>query len=122
MNDLPPQSDAPVKITTRVADEVRRIVFQRSFAHRHCAHASTAWTGPAPAPACAACGTDKSRWVHLRMCLACGAVGCCDSSAARHARAHFEETGHPVIRSIEPGELWAWCYIDRAYISLRGTR
>jgi len=51
------------------------------------------------------------------MCLVCGEVGCCDSSPARHARRHFEATGHPLIRSIEPGEHWSWCYLDRAYIA-----
>lgn len=49
------------------------------------------------------------QWVHLRMCLTCGAVGCCDSSRGRHARRHFEQLGHPAIRSIEPGEVWLWC-------------
>ena len=50
--------------------------------------------------------------VHLRMCLACGNVGCCDSSPGTHASRHFEATGHPVMRSIEPGEDWRWCYQD----------
>ncbi len=51
-------------------------------------------------------------WVHLRLCLTCGRVGCCDSSPLRHATAHFREDGHPVIRSFEPGETWRWCNID----------
>lgn len=51
-------------------------------------------------------------WVHLRMCLTCGHVGCCDSSPAKHATAHFHGVGHPIIRSIEPGESWRWCYQD----------
>jgi uncharacterized UBP type Zn finger protein len=53
------------------------------------------------------------RWVHLRMCLACGHVGCCDSSPGKHATRHFETTGHPLMRSIERGESWLWCYADR---------
>jgi CPA1 family monovalent cation:H+ antiporter len=53
-------------------------------------------------------------WVHLRLCLACGHVGCCDSSPRRHATAHFRQTGHPVVRSFEPGESWRWCYVDEA--------
>ena len=61
---------------------------------------------------CAECLRDGTRWVHLRLCLTCGHVGCCDSSPGRHATAHFAETGHPVIRSFEPGEAWRWCYID----------
>ena len=49
-------------------------------------------------------------WVHLRVCLTCGHVGCCDSSRPRHASVHFERTGHPVMRSLEPGESWRWCF------------
>jgi len=61
---------------------------------------------------CAECLASGDRWVHLRLCLTCGHVGCCDSSPNRHATAHYKETGHPVIRSFEPGEDWRWCYID----------
>nr|BFE81211.1 hypothetical protein GCM10020093_038120 [Planobispora longispora] len=50
--------------------------------------------------------------MHLRRCLSCGHVGCCDSSPNKHATAHFAETGHPVIASFEPGETWRWCYVD----------
>lgn len=75
----------------------------------------------ADAPACVApltpdgcpeCAAEGLRPVHLRLCLACGHVGCCDSSAGRHARRHFDTTGHPVMRSFEPGESWRWCYVD----------
>lgn len=68
--------------------------------------------GPGEAEACGACVALGSTWVHLRRCTACGAVGCCDSSPNRHATAHFAETGHPIIRSIEPGEDWFWCFED----------
>lgn len=51
-------------------------------------------------------------WAHLRICLSCGHVGCCDSSPHRHATAHFNQTDHPVMRSFEPGETWRWCYVD----------
>ena len=59
---------------------------------------------------CLRCG---ERWVHLRMCLKCGHVGCCDSSPNKHATAHFRATGHPIVRSLEPGERWRWCYVDK---------
>ncbi|MCV7042309.1 hypothetical protein BST36_24820 [Mycolicibacterium moriokaense] len=59
---------------------------------------------------CLADGADT--WAHLRMCLTCGHVGCCDSSPHQHASEHFAKTGHPVMRSVEPGENWRWCYID----------
>lgn len=59
---------------------------------------------------CARLGLDV--WAHLRLCAECGHVGCCDSSPRRHATAHFHDSGHPVIRSFEPGESWSWCYRD----------
>ena len=61
---------------------------------------------------CEECLKTGDRWVHLRLCRQCGKVGCCDSSPNRHATAHFHDSGHPVIRSVEPGEDWNWCYVD----------
>ena len=55
---------------------------------------------------------EDGPWVHLRVCLTCGHVGCCDSSPPRHASVHFERTGHPVMQSVEPGESWRWCFVD----------
>ncbi|NUS44613.1 MAG: Na+/H+ antiporter [Mycobacteriaceae bacterium] len=65
-----------------------------------------------PAQVCAECVAEGLPWVHLRACLACGNVACCESSAGNHATKHFNGTGHPVIRSAEPGEVWRWCYVD----------
>jgi len=61
---------------------------------------------------CEGCIKLGDSWVHLRMCLKCGHVGCCDSSKNKHATGHFKQTRHPLIRSIEPGEAWVWCYVD----------
>lgn len=61
---------------------------------------------------CEECLKVGSNWVHLRLCLSCGHVGCCDDSPNRHATAHFHGTQHPVVKSFEPGENWAWCYVD----------
>ena len=61
---------------------------------------------------CEECVKLGDTWVHLRMCLSCGKVGCCDSSKNKHAIRHFKSTQHPLIRSIEPGEKWVWCYVD----------
>ena len=66
---------------------------------------------------CEQCLKTGSRWLHLRMCRTCGHVGCCDSSPNRHATAHFRETGHPIIRSAEPGESWSWCYVDETEVA-----
>ena len=65
---------------------------------------------------CEECLKMGDEWVHLRMCLECGHVGCCDSSKNRHARAHFHGTKHPIIRSAERGEDWRWCYVDEVYL------
>lgn len=79
-----------------------------------CEHLAAAPTcvRPTSTGGCPACLAEGLAWVHLRMCLTCGAVGCCDSSPGRHADRHFRDTGHPVIRSIEPGEHWRWCFVD----------
>ncbi len=71
---------------------------------------------PTPPNGCLECLQTGSPWVHLRVCLSCGHVGCCDSSPNRHARGHAFETQHPIVRSLEPGEDWAWCYLDEVYL------
>jgi uncharacterized UBP type Zn finger protein len=65
---------------------------------------------------CQECLAAGTRWVHLRLCLECGHVGCCDDSPRRHATAHFHATRHPVIRSYEPGEDWLFCYRDGTFV------
>ena len=70
-----------------------------------------------PPGACAQSACELGTpWVHLRQCLTCGQVGCCDSSPMRHARAHAATTGHVIVRSIEPGENWRWCYADEQFV------
>jgi uncharacterized UBP type Zn finger protein len=61
---------------------------------------------------CEECLKSGSWWVHLRMCMECGKIGCCDSSPNRHASRHAAEDGHPIARSAEPGEQWSWCFVD----------
>lgn len=68
------------------------------------------------APGCEDCLRIGDDWVHLRLCLVCGHVGCCDTSKNKHGTAHFHETNHPVMRSIEKGDDWAWCFVDEEYI------
>ena len=63
-------------------------------------------------PGCEECLKIHAQWVHLRECLTCGHIGCCDSSPNKHATAHFHHTRHPVMSSAEPGETWAWCFVD----------
>lgn len=85
--------------------------------HRECEDLRAAPADPAADPAAGTprgweeCLRDGTPWVHLRRCLTCGHVGCCDTGPHRHARRHAEDTGHPVERSSEPGESWRWCFV-----------
>ena len=69
---------------------------------------------PASVDGCEDCLRDGGKWLHLRICLTCGHIGCCDSSPARHASRHANAESHPLIRSLEPGEEWSYCFIDDA--------
>lgn len=77
-----------------------------------CQHLADVKPAPPRTDGCEECLKLGTSWVHLRLCLTCGHVGCCDSSPGRHATRHFHQTQHPVIASFEPGERWAWCYAD----------
>jgi uncharacterized UBP type Zn finger protein len=84
-----------------------------------CQHTTTfdvpSWTEPGPdtTEGCLDCLADNENvWAHLRKCLTCGHVACCDSSPHRHAALHAKQAEHPVMRSFEPGESWRWCYLD----------
>ena len=81
-----------------------------------CTHLAETPLDAQPVPGvreCVDCVADGHRnWVHLRLCLECGHVGCCDSSPGRHASGHYAQIEHPVVRSIEPNEQWRWCFVD----------
>ena len=68
------------------------------------------------AEGCEDCLQTGDWWVHMRLCLTCGHVGCCDSSPNKHATKHAKETGHPIVESFEPGEDWQWCYVDEVFV------
>ena len=76
---------------------------------------------PEAVDGCEECLQEGHGWVHLRICLECGHVGCCDSSPGKHASAHARETGHPIIRSLEPGESWSWCFPDQLVMRIDGV-
>jgi hypothetical protein len=65
---------------------------------------------------CEECLRMGTRWLHLRLCLTCGHVGCCDSSPGRHARLHAHSAGHAIVQSFEPGEDWRWCFFDETFV------
>ncbi|MCF2527632.1 UBP-type zinc finger domain-containing protein [Yinghuangia soli] len=71
---------------------------------------------PSTLEGCEDCLKAGGTWVHLRECLACGHIGCCDNSPNRHATGHWKGAQHPVVRSFEPGEAWAWCYDDQLFL------
>jgi len=73
---------------------------------------SVSWTEPT-SKVCNQCVAKGDTWVHLRACLSCGQVGCCDQSKNKHATRHYRESEHPLIKSIQPGENWVYCYVDR---------
>ncbi|WP_449062747.1 UBP-type zinc finger domain-containing protein [Planomonospora algeriensis] len=83
---------------------------------KECTHTDQIRVTEPSAAGCEECLAIGSIWVHLRKCLSCGHVGCCDSSRNRHATKHYRSTGHPIAGSFEPGETWAWCYADEVVL------
>ena len=79
----------------------------------NCTHLDRTYGVTPSAKGCEECLRMGDDWVHLRICMTCGHVGCCDDSKNKHASRHYHETDHPIIRSLEPGEDWAWCYPDK---------
>ena len=87
-----------------------------------CRHMGTIRPVRPGTPGCEECLAMGDDWVHLRLCMECGHVGCCDDSKNKHATKHFHQTRHPIIRSIEPGESWGWCYVDEVMLSFEEPR
>jgi uncharacterized UBP type Zn finger protein len=81
-----------------------------------CQHTNQIRDVTAKTQGCEECLAAGDRWVSLRLCLSCGHVGCCDSSKGKHATKHFQQTAHAIMRSIEPGQDWRWCYVDKTYV------
>jgi uncharacterized UBP type Zn finger protein len=77
---------------------------------------------PESVAGCEDCLREGGVWLHLRICLECGHVGCCDDSPNRHATAHYHAGGHPLIHSLEPGEDWTWCYLDEVAMRIPEIR
>ena len=82
---------------------------------RSCFHVNQIKKVKPSANGCEECLKTGDTWVHLRMCLVCGHVGCCDSSKNKHATKHFKQTGHPIMQSFPDGD-WKWCYVDEVAV------
>jgi hypothetical protein len=79
---------------------------------KKCTHTDQIRDVSPSAPGCEECLESGDEWVHLRICLICGHVGCCDDSKNKHATKHFHESGHPIMKSLETGENWKYCFVD----------
>ncbi|HYI98745.1 MAG TPA: UBP-type zinc finger domain-containing protein [Thermoleophilaceae bacterium] len=101
-----------------------RFAVQRATGHRsRCPHtAQVRDVEPDSRDGCPECLALGDDWRALRICAVCGHVGCCDSSKNRHATRHAHTSGHPIARSFEPGEDWAWCYVDRRLVDVERRR
>ena len=96
-----------------IGDGIRGLVSRLTGRPPTCQHLDQIREGVVPqSDGCEDCLEAGMRWVHLRMCLSCGNVGCCMASEGRHSLAHFDETGHAIIRSLEPDEDWRYCFAD----------
>jgi hypothetical protein len=110
------QMHVPLKHPTTLLKEfILRLAFNGQVADKPCSHLGEVHVTRSDAVTCSRCGPDEI-WPALRVCLTCGHVGCCDTSNNKHARAHFEETGHPLMRSLRAGETWGWCYADGIFV------
>ena len=86
-----------------------------------CTHLDQAASVTPSSVGCEDCLATGGSWVHLRTCMVCGHVGCCDSSPNTHATRHFHSSGHPLVQSYEPGEEWWWCYVDEVAFEVDGA-
>jgi uncharacterized UBP type Zn finger protein len=83
---------------------------------KQCTHKNQIRRVKPSANGCEECLKTGDEWVHLRLCLSCGHVGCCDSSKNRHATKHFQAAGHPIMQSMQSGEDWRWCFVDQVFV------
>lgn len=105
------------KSYTRITETLLKLIYTRQLQEKPCAHLHLIKVVEPAKDVCAECVAQGDSWPNLRMCLVCGHIGCCDTSKNKHMLEHIRTTGHPLIRSIEPGEGWIWCYEDDAFLS-----
>jgi uncharacterized UBP type Zn finger protein len=97
----------------QIANQLKQLIDEGEIDSKDCSHLTQVQDVTPSAMGCEDCLKIGDKWVHLRICLTCGHVGCCDNSKNRHATRHYKELHHPMISSFEPGEQWVWCYQDR---------
>lgn len=110
-----------LSLRTRLLEFTLKLVYTRQLTEQACSHLDLIQvTQPdlaAGTLVCEVCVELGDTWPNLRMCLVCGYIGCCDTSKNKHMIQHVREIGHPLVRSIEPGEAWIWCYEDKSFLS-----
>jgi uncharacterized UBP type Zn finger protein len=111
---MKPDISGHVKIATQVQNSIKR----GKFDTQGCTHLEEIKEVTPSAKGCEECLQIGDRWVHLRICLTCGHVGCCDQSKNKHATKHFHSTQHPMIASFERGEDWLWCYPEELFFQV----
>ena len=104
----------------KVPNVILRLAWTGQIKEKDCAHLDQIQDVQPHSDGCEGCHQLGDTWVHLRMCLVCGHIGCCSSSKHNHAQKHYEETGHPLTRPYQQDEMdWIWCYEDKALLSPR---
>jgi Zn-finger in ubiquitin-hydrolases and other protein/SnoaL-like polyketide cyclase len=111
----PDEMDLPPHFPVAMPDFVLKLAFTGEAGDRPCSHLDQITVVEPTTSVCEHCVESGDIWPALRMCLVCGYVGCCDTSKHRHMARHYEETGHPIFRSIRDDEGWVWCYADDAF-------
>ncbi|NLG72192.1 MAG: UBP-type zinc finger domain-containing protein [Chloroflexi bacterium] len=99
-----------------LGDRLRQAIWSGRLKSGECEHLDQIQDVVPGTEGCEECMQMGDEWVHLRICLTCGHVGCCDNSKNKHATQHFHTTGHPLIQSFQPGEDWVWCYVDKVML------
>lgn len=113
--NAPDEMDLPPHNPVSIPEFVLKLVFTGQAADIPCDHLDQITMLEPPTRVCAQCFAVGDNWPSLRMCVTCGAVGCCDTAKNKHARAHYEATGHPIVRAVRMDERWGWCYEDDAF-------
>jgi len=99
-----------------LGESIRKLFGRGHSEGRVCSHIGKIREVTPSAQGCEECLEIGDSWVHLRICMICGHVGCCDDSKNKHTNKHFQQTGHAIMKSFEPGEDWMWCFVDQAML------